>query len=160
MVPASLASFRYHRDMRRVLTLLLLLPALGLTEPLRHFALEASFVPPKKPGGKAAMAVSFRALDPDLRLNESPPPRLKLDLSETVLVDEQPPLANQITDYDPLTAKYYDLSRPLLFPVSISPVAPKGEQLVKASVVFFYCSQREAWCRRGTAEVEVVVPVR
>jgi hypothetical protein len=146
--------------MRRLLALLLLLPALGLTEPLRHFDLVATFVPPKKPGAKAAVAVSFRALDPDLRLNESPPPRLRLDLGETVLVDEQPPPASQMPDYDPLTAKYYDLARPLLFPVSISPVAPAGEQLVRASVVFFYCSQREAWCRRGTAEVELVVPVR
>ena len=53
-----------------------------------------------------------------------------------------------------------DLSRPVLFPVAIAPAAPRGEQLVKASVVFFYCSQREAWCRRGTADVEIPVNVR
>lgn len=145
---------------RRALLLLTLLPAAGGADPLRHFALEATFVPAKKAAGKAAVAVTFRALDPDLRLNESPAPRLKLDLSQTVLVDEQPPAANAAPSEDPLAARYHDLSRPLLFPVSISPLAPKGEPVAKASVVFFYCSQREAWCRRGSAGIEVVVPVR
>jgi hypothetical protein len=146
--------------MQRAPILLVLLPALGLTASMRHFELAASFVEAKKPGAKAAVAVSFRALDPDLRLNESPAPRLKLDLAQTVLVDEQAPASAETPDYDPLTARYHDLARPLLFPVSISPLAPKGEQVVKASVVFFYCSQREAWCRRGTADVEVVISVR
>jgi hypothetical protein len=31
---------------------------------------------------------------------------------------------------------------------------------VKASVVYFYCSTREAWCRRGTVEVQIPVTVR
>jgi hypothetical protein len=31
---------------------------------------------------------------------------------------------------------------------------------VKASVVFFYCSSREAWCRRGSADVVIPVSVR
>ncbi len=146
--------------MLRASILLALLPALGLAASARHFDLLASFVEPKKPGGKAAVAVSFRALDPDLRLNESPAPRLKLDLAQTVLVDQQPPAADEVPDYDPLTARYHDLARPLLFPVAISPLAAKGEQLVKATVVFFYCSQREAWCRRGAADVEIPVRVR
>jgi hypothetical protein len=145
---------------RRSLLLLCLLPAAAGADPLRHFALEATFVPAKKAAAKAAVAVSFRALDPDLRLNESPAPRLKLDLSQTVLVDEQPPAASAPPSEDPLAARYHDLSRPLLFPVSISPLAPAGEHVVKASVIFFYCSQREAWCRRGSAEIELGVQVR
>jgi len=104
--------------------------------------------------------VSFQALDPDLRLNENPAPRLTLDALQAVLVDKQVRPAAGAPDYDPLKAKYLDLARPVLFPVAISPVAPKGEQQVKASVVFFYCSQREAWCRRGTADVLIPVSVR
>jgi hypothetical protein len=149
------------------LVLLALLPTVVLADGPRHFSVVASFVPAKKPGGVANVAVSFRALDPDLRLNESPAPRLKLDLEQTVLVDKQPPPNGRsasggasVADYDPLTARYHDLATPVLFPVTIALTAPRGEQMVKASVVFFYCSQREAWCRRGVSEVEIPVVVR
>jgi hypothetical protein len=153
--------------MRRALALLALASTVVLADGLRHFSVVASLVPAKKPGGVANVAVSFRALDPDLRLNESPAPRLKLDLEQTVLVDKQPPANGRSAsggalaeDYDPLTARYHDLATPVLFPVAIAPTAPRGEQRVKASVVFFYCSQREAWCRRGVSEVEIPVIVR
>jgi hypothetical protein len=146
------------RMMRK--TLVLALPgALALAAPLRHFDVSATFVPPKRPAGDGAVAVSFRSLDPDVRVNETPAPRLKLDLAQIVLVDRQPPARRQTPDYDPLTAKYLDLSRPVLFPVAVAPAAPKGAHTVKASVIYFYCSQREAWCRRGSVEIEVPVTV-
>ena len=50
-----------------------------------------------------------------------------------------------------------DLAKPLRFPVAIAPKAPKGRQELTAKVVYFYCSKREGWCRRGTAEVEFTV---
>jgi hypothetical protein len=156
--------------MRRLLALLALLsaaplvPAVARADPQRHFAVVASFVPARKAGGVANVAVSFRALDPDLRLNESPAPRLTLDLEQTVLLDRQPPRSaaqeSSAADYDPLTARYHDLAKPVLFPVAIAPTAPRGERLVKARLVFFYCSQREAWCRRGTRDLEIPVSVR
>jgi len=151
--------------MRRVLVLLALLPAVVLAEGPRHFSVVASFVPAEKPGGPAHVAVSFRALDPDLRLNESPAPRLTLDLEQAVLVDKQSPAQGAqgspaTAEGDPLTTRYRDLARPVLFPVALAATAPKGEQLVKARVVFFYCSEREAWCRRGASEIEVPVVVR
>lgn len=126
----------------------------------RHFEVVASLVLAGGAGSDGAVAVSFRALDPDLQLNESPAPRLRLDLAQTVLLDRQPPAKGDVPDYDPLTARYLDLARPVLFPVALSPTAPKGQQAVKATVVYFYCSKREAWCRRGTAEVEIPVTVR
>ncbi len=151
--------------MRRWLVLLALLPALVSAEGLRHFSLVASLEPARKRGGSAHVAVTFRALDPDLRLNESPAPRLSLDLEQTVLVDRQVPADRAASgplpgDYDPLTARYHDLAKPVLFPVALSPTAPKGEQTVKARVVFFYCSQRESWCRRGESEIAIPVIVR
>jgi hypothetical protein len=145
--------------MKRLVPTLALLPAFVAATPLRHFDLAATFQPPKRAGGIASVAVIFRALDPDLRVNESPAPRLRLDLAQTVLSDRQAPPASDAPAYDPLTARYLDLSKPVLFPVAIAPAAPKGPQTVKASVVYFYCSQREAWCRRGTADIAVEVTV-
>lgn len=146
--------------MRRVLPLLVLLPAVALAAPPRHFELTASFVPAKKPNANASVAVRFQPLDPDVKVNESPAPRLKLDVGQDVLVDRQPSAEGGVPDYDPLTARYMDLSQPVLFPVALAQGAPRGEHTVKANVVFFYCSQRENWCRRGNTEVTIPVAVR
>jgi hypothetical protein len=43
--------------------------------------------------------------------------------------------------------------------VAFAAGAPKGDKTVKATVVYFYCSSREGWCRRGSADVEVPVSV-
>lgn len=144
--------------MKRLLLLLLVLPA-GLAAGPRHFDLLASWEPPAVGGEDGTVAVSFRALDPDVKLNETPAPRLKLDLMDAVLVDRQPPAPRRVPVYDPLTAKYLDLDEPVRFPVALSPTAPRGSQTVQAEVVYFYCSVREAWCRRGTADVEITVAV-
>jgi hypothetical protein len=143
---------------RRTL-LVAFVPALALAAPARHFDVTAAFAPAKTASTSAAVTVTFRALDPDVKVNETPAPRLKLDLAQTVLVDRQAPASSQVPDYDPLTAAYLDTAKPVLFPVAIAPTAPKGAHEVKASVVYFYCSTREAWCRRGTADVLVPVTV-
>jgi hypothetical protein len=146
--------------MIRTTLLVAFVPALGLAAPARHFDVSAAFATAKTPSADAAVAVTFRALDPDVKVNETPAPRLKLDLGQTVLVDRQTPAPSQVPDYDPLTARYLDTARPVLFPVAIAPTVPKGEHEVKATVVYFYCSTREAWCRRGVADVLVPVTVR
>ncbi|HSD26171.1 MAG TPA: hypothetical protein VLL75_02655 [Vicinamibacteria bacterium] len=144
---------------RRTL-LVALAPVAMLAAPARHFEVTAAFTAPRTGAADGAVAVTFQALDPDLRVNETPAPRLKLDLAQAVLVDKQTPPASQVPDYDPLTARYLDPAKPVLFPVAIAPTAPRGSHEVKASVVFFYCSTREAWCRRGTADISIPVTVR
>ncbi len=146
--------------MRTILLLVALVPAAAVAAPARHFEVTAAFNAPRAASADGAVAVTFLAVDPDLKVNENPAPRLKLDLAQAVLVDKQPPPATQVPDYDPLTARYLDPAKPVLFPVAIAPTAPKGPHEVKASVVFFYCSTREAWCRRGSADVSIPVTVR
>lgn len=145
--------------MIRLLLALLLVPVALAAGPHSHFDLLASFEPAATTGEDDAVAVSFRALDPDVRLNETPAPRLELDLTETVLLDRQNPAPKYVPVYDPLTAKYIDLAEPVRFPVALSPAAPAGPQRVEATVVYFYCSVREAWCRRATARVDLTVTV-
>ena len=140
---------------------LLLLLAAGTAESggPRHFDVAGSFVPPAKPGAHGAIAVTFTARDPDVHVNEEPAPRIKLDLGQTALVDKQPPMPKSVPVYEPETARYLDLTKPVRFPVAIAGNAPRGPQTVKASVVYFYCSQREGWCRRGTTDVEFTVDI-
>jgi hypothetical protein len=138
----------------------LLVALLALAPAAQHFDVIAVFEPAKKPGGGGAVAVTFRALDPDVKVNETPPPRLKLDLAQTVLEDRQPPPSPQVPDFDPRTARYLDTHEPVRFPVALAKSAPRGQHEVSASVVYFYCSTREAWCRRGSASVSIPVTVR
>jgi hypothetical protein len=126
----------------------------------QHFLLSASFEEARKPGQHSAVAVTFTGTDPAIHVNEEPAPRLKLDPLQTVLVDKQPPPSGKAPGFDPETARLLDLSRPVRFPVAIAPGAPKGAQAVKATVIYFYCSKREGWCRRGATEIEIPLDVR
>lgn len=138
----------------------LVLSLLAAAPPLRHFEVTAAFEPAARAGADAAVAVLFQPLDPDVHVNETPAPQLRLDLLQTVLEDRQPKAAAVAPDFDPKNARYLDLQKPVRFKVAVSKAAPRGEQQVKASVVFFYCSSREAWCRRGSVDVVIPVSVR
>jgi hypothetical protein len=139
----------------------LVLALLAAVPSVRHFEVLATFEPAKKPGGEAAVAVTFQALDPDVHVNETPAPQLRLDIAQTVLEDRQgKPTAAASAGYDPKTAKYLDLQKPVRFPVAVAKSVARGAHDVKASVVFFYCSSRELWCRRGSVDVTIPVEVR
>jgi len=143
--------------MLRTITLLTLL---ALAQPVRHFEVAAAFEPAKKAGEIAAVAVTFQPLDPDVHVNETPAPQLRLDLAQTVLEDRQPKASTAVPPFDPATARYLDLQKPVRFAVAVAKGAARGAHEVKASVVFFYCSSREAWCRRGSVDVVIPVSVR
>jgi len=135
---------------------LLLAPVVALALP-EHFTVAATYLAPAKPKANAAVAVTFVAVDPDVHINQEPSPRLKLDPAQTVLIDRQAPPSRKGESGG--EAKYLDLSLPVTFPVALNPKAPRGEQPVSGSVTYFYCSKREGWCRKGTAEVEFTVAV-
>jgi hypothetical protein len=136
-----------------------ILAAVAAGSPPRHFDVAASYGAPKEPASSGAVSVLFSPTDPDVHINEEPAPRLKLDPGQVVLVDRQPAAPVRAADFDPEKTRYLDLAKPVRFPVAIAPKAPKGKQEVTAKVVYFYCSKREGWCRRGTAEVEFTVEV-
>jgi len=123
-----------------------------------HFAVSAAYVPPARPKATATVAVTFVADDPEVKINQEPAPRLKLDPEQDVLVDRQPPPASRKGE-SAGEPKYLDTSLPVAFPVALKAKAPKGEQPVKGTVTYFYCSKREGWCRKGTSEVAFTVAV-
>jgi hypothetical protein len=127
--------------------------------PSTHVALSAEFVPPAKAGANAHVAVTLSPRDADVRVNEEPAPRLKLEADEAVLVDKQAP-PTRSASFDPQNARYLDPALPVHFPVAVKPTAARGKHTVKARVTYFYCSKREGWCRKGTDDVEFAVDVR
>ena len=143
--------------MRSLATAVLVLASAAAMAVGEHFTLSAAYVPPAKPKAAASVAVTFIPADPDVKINQEPAPRLKLDPEQVVLVDRQPPAPRRGESGD--EPKYLDPSLPVSFPVALNPKAPKGEQAVKGNVTYFYCSKREGWCRKGTSEVAFIVNV-
>lgn len=123
-----------------------------------YFSLSASFVPATRPGTDAAVSVMFAPRDPDVRINEEPAPRLKLDPQQTVLVDKQAPPRRSVP-VDLGKVKYLDSALPVAFPVALHAKAPRGSHDVPATVVYFYCSKREGWCRKGASPITLPVTV-
>lgn len=119
----------------------------GGTSP--HFAVSAEFRPGKG-ANTGEVAVTFAPRDPDVNINATPPPQLKLDASQKVLAERPAPRRAASEE------KYLDTTFPFLFPVAVLGTL-HGEQSVKGSVTYYYCSHRAGWCRKGVADLEFPV---
>ena len=118
-----------------------------------HFAVSAQYRPGKV-AGTGEIAVTFAPKDPDVKINITPPPRLKLDEGQKLLAEKA-----AIKKAGAPEEKYLDLTFPVVFPVAVtSPL--QGEQTVKGALTYYYCSHREGWCRKGTADVAIPVKAR
>jgi hypothetical protein len=130
--------------------------ALQAPAALAHVTVSASYLPPAGEAG-AAIAVTFSPATPDIRVNEDPAPRLKLDPTQQILAEKPVPRRSPAAAA-PGQARYLDPILPVTFPVKVDARAARGEHTVKATVTYFYCSKSAGWCRKGTADVGV--PVR
>jgi hypothetical protein len=121
-----------------------------------YVKVSATYVSPVK-GADATIAVQLTPLDPQVRVNEDPAPRLKLDAAQQVLLDK--PAPRKSPRAEPGVGRYLDPALPVAFPVTVASGAPRGDHTVKGTVTYFYCSKSEGWCRKGTADIEVPVKV-
>jgi hypothetical protein len=117
--------------------------------PATHFEVSAEFHPGKV-AGAGEVAVTFAPKDPDVKVNTTPAPRLKLDAGQKVLADK--PAVRKAAPEE----KYLDPTFPVVFPVAVLG-GKHGAETVKGEVTYFYCSHREGWCRKGTADVDIAV---
>ena len=121
----------------------------------QHFDVSAAYEAPAKKGAPANIVVEFKRKDPDVNINEEPAARLKF-APGAPLVAPPPPKSSGVIP-DPAKAHYIDLGKPVRFPVTVAEGAAKGLSTVRATVSYFYCSKRENWCRKGTAEFDLPV---
>jgi hypothetical protein len=122
-------------------------------------SVEARYEPPAHAGGQALIVARLLPRNPDLRVNELPAPRLRLEAGG-VLVDRQPAPTPHVPLVDPEFAKYLDTSQPVRFAVEPDPKAAPGTYVVPASVSFAYCSKQQGWCKKGKERIEVSVTIR
>jgi len=55
--------------------------------------------------------------------------------------------------------RYLDLTLPVTFPVTLARGTPAGTHDARGAVTYYYCSKREGWCRKATAEVAFPITV-
>jgi hypothetical protein len=141
-----------------LMSALLLQGALQMTPQAtisQHFDVSAAYEAPAKKGAPANIVVEFKKKDPDVNINEEPAARIKFAAGSPLVAPPPPKSSGEIPD--PTKAHYIDLSKPVRFPVTVAAGAAKGLSTVRASVAYFYCSKRENWCRKGTAEFDLPV---
>jgi hypothetical protein len=125
------------------------------SSPSPHFEVGAAYEAPAKKGAPSHLVFEFKRKDPDVNVNEEPAPRLKFGPGSP-LVAPSPPKSSGVIP-DPADARYLDLSKPVRIPVTLAPSAAKGLATAKTTLSYFYCSKRENWCRKGTAEFDLPV---
>lgn len=123
--------------------------------PSQHFDVTGAYEAPAKKGAAGHLVFEFRQKDPDVHINEEPAPRIKFAAGATLLAPPPPKSSGVIPD--PATVKYLDLAKPVRFSVTATPDAAKGLSRVKTTLSYFYCSKRENWCRKGTADFDLAV---
>ena len=123
-----------------------------------HFDVKAAFTPARR-NATAEVAVHFVATDPDVKINEVPAPRLKLASGPATVAVPIRPVAAKDGPAGAGPGHYLDLTLPVTFPVTLDPATPRGSHDAKGTVTYFYCSKREGWCRKGTAEVAFPISV-
>jgi hypothetical protein len=141
-----------------MMSVLLLQGALQMTAsatPSQHFDVTAAYEAPAKKGAPANIVFEFKRKDPDVNINEDPAPRIKFS-DGSPLVAPVPPKSSGLGP-DLANAHYLDLAKPVRFPVAVATNAARGLSTVKTTVSFFYCSKRENWCRKGTADFDLAV---
>ncbi len=121
----------------------------------QHFEVTAAYEAPAKKGAPGNLVFEFKQKDPDVYINEEPAPRIKF-AAGAPLVAPPPPKGSGVIP-DPANVKYLDLSKPVRFAVTPAPDAAKGMSRVKTTLSYFYCSKRENWCRKGTADFDLAV---
>ena len=141
-----------------MMSVLLLQGALQMTPSAMaspHFDVTAAYEAPAKKGKSASIVFEFKRKDPDVNINEEPAPRIKFAAGSPLLAPAPTKSSGVIPD--PANAHYLDLSKPVRFAVTVAPDAAKGLSTVKATLSYFYCSKRENWCRKGTADFDLAV---
>ncbi len=124
-----------------------------------HFDVTATFTPARR-NAPGEVAIQFVARDPDVKINEVPAPRLKLEAGPAAVAALARPVAparGGPAGSGP--GHYLDLTLPVTFPVTLATGTPRGSHDAKGTVTYFYCSKREGWCRKGTAEVAFPIAV-
>ena len=86
-----------------------------------------------------------------IHVNFTPPMKVTFDSASVAAVAGEP----SVTKRDTLV----DTSHPIVQPITLAATAPAGTAVVRGTLTYFYCSDKEGWCSRFQQPFEVKIPV-
>ena len=92
-------------------------------------------------GGKGAILVSFTPID-GIHINVDPPLTVKLEKNRFISLQGKPDIC---TDKE---SGFLSTSTPVEQRFHVSEKAKPGEYTIKGTIVYYFCSDTEGWCRK------------
>ena len=93
------------------------------------------------PGGKGTILVSFTPID-GIHINVDPPVTVKIEKNRFIALEGEPDVS---TDKE---SGFLSTSSPVEQRFHVSEKAISGEHTIKGTIVYYFCSDTEAWCTK------------
>ena len=106
-----------------------------------------------QPGGKGKILVSFSPVD-GIHINVDPPVGVKVEKNPLISLHGDPDIT---TDKE---TGFLSTSTPVGQRFSVSRKATPGEHIVQGTIIYYFCSDTEGWCRKQSREVSFRLNIR
>jgi hypothetical protein len=94
-----------------------------------------------QPGREGTILVSFTPID-GIHINIDPPVTVKLEKNSFISLQGKPEIS---TDKE---SGFLSTSAPIEQGFHVSEKAKSGEHIIKGTIVYYFCSDNEGWCRK------------
>jgi hypothetical protein len=105
-----------------------------------------------KPGQQSELRIEFTPID-GIHVNVDPPIEITIQQKRTFL------FSGKSTQPVDKMSGYLSTAEPVRQRFSVSKKTQPGKHLLKANIVYYFCSDDEGWCRKFTLPVELQLTV-
>jgi hypothetical protein len=106
-----------------------------------------------QPGGKGRILVSFSPID-GIHINVDPPFRLTIEKNRFFSLHGEPDIS---TDKE---SGFLSTSAPIEQGFYVFKKANSGEHIIKGTIVYYFCSDNEGWCRKLTQPITLKLNIQ
>ena len=105
------------------------------------------------PGGKGTILMSFTPID-GIHINTDPSITVKLEKNRLISLQGEP-------DFDTdKESGFLSTSTPVEQQFRVSQKAKSGEHTIKGTIVYYFCSDTEGWCRKLSQPVTLMLNIQ
>jgi hypothetical protein len=106
-----------------------------------------------QPGGKGTILVSFSPID-GIHINVDPPITVKIEKNQFIALEGGPDVN---TDKE---IGFLSTSTPVEQHFNVSGKARSGEQTITGTIVYYFCSDTEGWCRKLSQRITLKLNIQ
>lgn len=106
-----------------------------------------------QPGGRGTILLSFTPID-GIHINTDPPITVRLEKNWLISLQGEPDIS---TDKE---SGFLSTSMPVQQQFHVSPKAKSGEHTIKGTIVYYFCSDTEGWCRKLSQPITLTLNIQ